>query len=140
MSKTIVQKVVFKNTTPQQLYELYMDAKKHSAATGTATRISDKEGKSFSAGDGYITGKNLLLVKGHLIVQSWKASDWDKGALDSVFVIRLEPKGKDTVLHATHANVPDEHAAGIDDGWRTYYWEPWKKYLSGKPVGKVQSM
>ena len=40
MSKTIVQDVVFKNTTPKVLYELYMDGKKHSIATGASVLLS----------------------------------------------------------------------------------------------------
>lgn len=49
MPKNIVQKVVFKNTTPKALYELYMDSKKHSVATGAPAKISAKEGGKFSA-------------------------------------------------------------------------------------------
>ncbi len=30
MPKTIKQKIVFKNTKPKDLYDLYMDSKKHS--------------------------------------------------------------------------------------------------------------
>jgi len=140
MSKTIVQKVVFKNATPKQLYDLYMDSKKHTESTGMSAKISDKEGTDFTVSDGYITGKNLKLVKNELIVQTWKASDWAEGALDSIFIIRLEAKGKDTVLYATHVNVPDEQAADIDDGWHTYYWNLWKKHLAGKPIPKAQGM
>ena len=132
MPKTITQKVVFKNTTPKQLYDLYMDAKKHTEATGTATKIQDKEGTAFTAGDGYMWGKNLRLVKNDLIVQTWTAADWDKAHGESIFIIKLEAKGKDTTLHMTHANVPDEHAKGISDGWHTYYWDLWKKYLQLK--------
>lgn len=132
MPKTIVQKVVFKNTTAKVLYDLYMDAKKHSVVTGAPAKISDKEGSKFSAHGGYISGKNLQLVKDKLIVQSWKAEDWDKEDVDSTFIIHLEPKGKDVVLHAIHANVPEEQVEGIKTGWHEFYWRPWKKYLSGK--------
>src|SRR5262249_37089835 len=116
--------------------DLYMDAKKHTASTGVPAKITAKEGSKYSAHDGYITGKNLQLVKGKLIVQTWRASDWAKSDIDSTFIIHLEAKGKDVVLHAIHANLPDKHASSIDDGWYTYYWEPWKKYLSGKPIGQ----
>ena len=133
MARTIVQKVVFKNTTPKALYDLYMNAEKHSIVTAAKAKISEKEGSKFSAHDGYITGKNLQLVKNRLIVQAWRGSDWDRSDVDSTFIIYLESKGKDVVLHAIHANLPDGQAAGIDEGWRTYYWEPWKKYLAGKP-------
>ena len=40
MSKTIVQDVLFKNTTPKDLYEIYMDADKHTIATGAPAEIS----------------------------------------------------------------------------------------------------
>ncbi|MBK5285208.1 MAG: hypothetical protein JJE25_07370, partial [Bacteroidia bacterium] len=59
MAKTIVQKVVFKNTTPKILYDLYMDSKKHSLVTGGPAVISAKEGTKYSAHGGYIKGKNL---------------------------------------------------------------------------------
>lgn len=134
MAKTIVQKVVFKNTTPKALYELYMNAKKHSASTGAPAEISAKEGAAFSLAGGYITGQNVKLVKDQLIVQSWRGTDWNKKDPDSTLMIHLEPKGKDVILHAVHSNVPDKQAEGIDKGWHTYYWEPWKQFLAGKPV------
>jgi activator of HSP90 ATPase len=111
-----------------------MDSKKHTAATGAPAKISTKEGGKYSAHSGYMTGKNLQLIKDRLIVQSWRASDWRKDTVDSTFIINLELKGKDTVLHCIHANVPDEQAKDLDEGWHTYYWEPWKNYLAGKPI------
>ena len=140
MSKNIIQKVIFRGTTPKVLYDLYMNAKKHTAATGALAKINNKPGSKYSAHGGYITGKNLQLVKDKLIVQSWRAQGWDKEDIDSIFIIRLEQKGKDVVLHAIHANVPDKHAAGIDKGWFLHYWEPWKKFLAGKPIAKSPAM
>lgn len=140
MPKTIVQKVVFKNTTPKDLYDLYMNAKKHSAATGAPAKISAKEGGTYSAHNGYITGKNLHLVKDRLIVQTWRAQGWNTDDIDSIFIISLEPKGKNVVLHAIHANLPDKHAESINKGWHNHYWEPWKKYLAGKPIAKSPEM
>jgi activator of HSP90 ATPase len=140
MAKTIVQKVVFKNTTPKDLYDLYMNSKKHSKATAAPAQISAKEGAPFSAAGGYITGQNLKLVKDQLIVQSWRGKDWSKKDADSTFLIHLEPKGKNVVLHAVHTNIPDKQAEGIDKGWHTFYWEPWKQYLAGKPITKMPGM
>ena len=134
MAKTIVQKVVFKNTTPKQLYDMYTNAKKYGDSTGMPAKITPKEGAKFNVSDGYITGKNLQLKKDKLIVQSWRAVDWAKDDIDSTFIINLEANGKDTVLHAIHANVPDNQVKGIDDGWHQFYWKPWKEYLAGKKV------
>ncbi len=132
MTKTITQKVVFKNTTPKDLYELYMDAKKHSQSTGATAKIEAKEGTKFTAYDDYISGKNLQLVKDKLIVQSWRGSDWAKGDMDSTFIMNLEPKGNDTILHLTHANLPEKEADDIKKGWTDFYWSPWKKHLAAK--------
>ena len=140
MSKHITQKIVFKKTTPKALYELYMNAKKHSIATGAPASITGKTGAEFSAHRGYITGKNIYLKKDAMIVQTWRGKDWSKKEPDSIFIIELEPKGKDTILRAIHANVPDKHAEGIEKGWHTHYWEPWKKYLAGKPISKSPEM
>ncbi len=140
MSKTISQKVLFKNTKPQQLYELYMNSKRHSLATGAPAKMSTKKGGKYSAHNGYISGENLQLVKNRMIVQTWRAQSWDKEDTDSIFIISLEQKNNDTVLFATHANVPEKHAASIEKGWQDHYWKPWKKYLTGKPIGEYPTM
>ncbi|MEO6167504.1 MAG: SRPBCC domain-containing protein, partial [Chitinophagales bacterium] len=137
MAKTITQRVVFKNATTTDLYELYMNAKKHSEATGTVTKISEKVGAKYSAGDDYITGKNLVLLKNKMIVQTWKAADWDEQEQDSIFILTFEQSSKDAILNMVHANLPDKHADSIKKGWTTYYWNPWKAYLTGKPMVKI---
>ena len=140
MPQTIVHTVVFKNTSAKNLYNLYMDEKKHSQVTGAPARISDKEGSSYSVHNGHITGKNLRLMKNKLIVQSWRGQDWKSTDLDSTFIISLQPKGKNVVLQAIHANIPDKHVKSINKGWYEYYWEPWKKNLARKPILRSSSM
>jgi len=140
MPKTIVQKILFKNTTPKALYDLYMNAKKHSKVTLAPAKITNKAGEKYSAHGGYITGENILLIKDKLIVQSWRTQEWNKNDLDSTFIIELEPKGKNVVLHMAHANLPDKHAESINSGWHKHYWEPWKKFLAGKPMEKYPEM
>ena len=132
MAKTIPQTVVFKNTSPETLYSIYMDSKKHSEATGGAAKISSKIGSSYSAWDGYITGKTFQLVKGKLIVQSWRNPDFKSDDVDSTLILQFEKKGNDTLVHMVHANVPNSEYAGLKKGWDNFYWKPWKKYLSGK--------
>lgn len=132
MAKTITQKIVFKNTTAKVLYDMYMNEKKHSELTGGPTKITSKIGAAYSVYDGYITGKNLHLIKDSLIVQTWRGSDWKKTDGDSIFILKFEQKEKDTVIKMIHANVPSEHVKGIKKGWDEFYWEPWKKYLNDK--------
>lgn len=129
MPKNITQQVRFKGISAATLFNLYLDGKKHTAATGSPAEIQSAEGSKFHAHDKYISGKNLQLVKNRLIVQSWRGSDWHKTDPDSTFILLFEEKGKDTILHMTHADVPDEFAEEIKTSWKTYYWQPWKKYL-----------
>jgi len=129
MTKTILQKVVFKNTTAKALYEMYMDAKKHSIATGGPVKITAKEGDKYMVYDGYVTGKNLQLIKNKLIVQTWRASDWTKEDMDSTLVLAFGEAGNDAYVYMTHANVPERQYDSIKKGWDTYYWKPWKKIL-----------
>jgi activator of HSP90 ATPase len=138
MAKTISHKIVYKKTTPKALYDLYINAKKHSMIAGGPVKISAKEGTPFSAHGGYITGTNLKLIKDKLIVQAWRSQNWDKSDTDSIFMIMLEPKGKDVVMHAVHANIPDAHVESIDKGWYGHYWNPWKQFLAGKPITRPQ--
>jgi len=138
--KTLTQKVVFKNTTPDELYEMYMDAKLHTMLTGDTAKITKKEGAKFTAYGTYIVGKNLQLVPGKLIVQSWRGSDWDKTDLDSTFILQFEKKGNDAVLNMVHANIPDAEADGIKSGWNDFYWTPWKAHLAGEKVKRKEHM
>ncbi len=137
MSKTIVQKVTFKNTSPDKVYDLYMNAKQHSLVTGAPAKISNKVGASFSAHGSYIAGKNLHLVKDELIVQTWRAESWTEKDPDSIFIIALEKKGNDVVLNAVHANVPDNAEASLKKGWVDHYWNPMKDHLAGKEIRRV---
>jgi activator of HSP90 ATPase len=140
MSKTICQEILFKNTTAHDLYELYMDSKKHTTATAAPAKISKKEGGKYSVHGGYITGRNLQLIEDKLIVQTWRAQGWKESDPDSTFIINLEQKGNDVLLFATHANVPNAHEESISKGWHNHYWEPWKKYLAGNPIKQSPSM
>jgi activator of HSP90 ATPase len=133
MPKTITQSVTFKNVKAGALYSMFLDSKGHTAITGgNPAKISAKEGAKFSAHGGYIIGKNLQLIKDKLIVQSWYGTDWEKGNIDSTFTLLFEQKGKDAVIHMTHANIPDKNVKGIKQGWIDYYWTPWKKHLASK--------
>jgi activator of HSP90 ATPase len=140
MPKTITQSVEFENTTPQTLYELYMNAGKHAIATAAPAEITENEGDKFSLHGGYITGKNLQLVRNKLIVQSWRPQGWGDEDVDSTLIIYLKQNNKGTTLYMTHVNVPEQHLESVTKGWNSHYWEPWKKYLEGNPIARPPEM
>ena len=72
----IIQQTVRFRASPQTLFDLYVDSKKHSASTGARAEISRKAGGKFTAFDGKLGGKNLLIVPGKQIVQLWRATHW----------------------------------------------------------------
>src|SRR5882724_2138951 len=113
MPKTIVQKIVFKNIPAAILYNTYIDPREHSAAIGAPVKIRNKEGAIFSAHGDYVAGKNFELAKDKLIVQSWRASDWNNSDPDSTFILLFEQNGKDGIINMVHANVPDKEFEGI---------------------------
>ncbi|MBK5277729.1 MAG: SRPBCC domain-containing protein [Bacteroidia bacterium] len=130
MAKTLTQRIVFKSANTEILYDMFLDTKHHSAITVGSAKITANVGATFSVYDGYAKGKNLQLVKGKLIVQSWSAADWIDKEPDSTFILLFEQNGKDAIIAMTHANIPDAHAKGIKQGWSDFYWKPWKQYLT----------
>jgi hypothetical protein len=66
MTPVIQQSVRFR-TTPQALFDPYMDSTMHSRSTGAAARISRKVGGKFTAFGRQLEGKNLHLVPGNTL-------------------------------------------------------------------------
>ncbi len=69
--------------SPEAVYEAWLSSAAHGAMTGAKTKASKRVGAAFSAWDGYIVGKNIELVPGKRIVQSWRTSEF--GADDPDF-------------------------------------------------------
>lgn len=138
MKKEIIQEVVFKNTKPTTIFDLYMDANKHATISGKPVTISADEGSAFSAHGGYISGKTIKAMKDKLIVQGWRAMDWSEETDDSTLIIMLEAKEEDTVLNMIHTNVPEDKMAGVAKGWYGHYWNPWKQFLAGEDITRPQ--
>jgi|SRR5579872_5394199 len=126
--KTIIQKIKF-NATPNVLFEMYMDSKKHSQLTGAKAVLSGKAGGKFSAHGGYCWGINLAIVPQKMIVQTWRAADWTKKDLDSIFILTFEPIKGGGLVTMVHANVPDRHAKHLTQGWKDHYWNHWQSHL-----------
>jgi activator of HSP90 ATPase len=132
MTPVIEQTASFARVAPADLYELFMDSAKHSAATGMPAKASRKVGGKWSAFGGMILGKTLALVPDRMIVQAWRSSAWKKTDPDSVLVVRLEKTRNGAAVHLAHVGVPRYDHKGVTQGWIKYYWQPWRKYLKGR--------
>ena len=130
MKPVIEQSASFAKVTPADLYELFMDSAKHSAATGGPAKISRKVGGKWSAFGGMILGKNLVLVPDRMIVQAWRSSAWKEADPDSILVVLFEKTHKGAAVYLTHVGVPPYDYKRVTLGWMNYYWKPWKRYLA----------
>ena len=128
MAPTIQQSVRFR-TSPQALYDLYVDSKKHSRATGGPAKISGKVGGKFTAFGGQLEGKILFFLPGKQIVQLWRASHWKKEDW-SILVLNFSRVAGGAQIDLVHIGVPTYDHKGVRQGWPKYYWRPWKKFLS----------
>ena len=135
MAKNIVQQATFP-VSPQTLYKMFLDSKEHSAACGGKAKISPRVGGKFTAWDGSLWGRTLLLNPGKMIVQSWRSTGFKASDPDSILILKFSGDAKHGTISMIHANVPESDAKGVTSGWPLYYWKPWAKYLESRADGK----
>jgi len=88
----VIKQIVFIPAKPVQVYDAYIDAKKHSDFTGGKATCNPKVGGDFTAWDGYIFGRNLELRKGKKILQEWTTTEWPKGYPPSILELSFISK------------------------------------------------
>jgi activator of HSP90 ATPase len=128
MKKTIRQKVIVA-AKPIEIYTAFVNAKKHSAFTGSKATGEGKVGGKFTAWDGYISGKFLELDEGKKIVQEWITTEWPEGYPPSRFELTFREVKDGTEVLMVHSDVPAEQAGELEEGWNESYWKPLKTYF-----------
>ena len=131
MTKTIQQSIRF-SASPAALFEMYLDSKKHSAATGGKAKLSRKAGGAFTAWNKMLRGRNLAIVPNKMIVQTWRSVNFKPGDADSILILEFSKGPGGGQVDLVHVNVPPQDQKGVTNGWPNYYWKPWRKYLKGK--------
>lgn len=141
ISETIHQEVTFK-APRRKVYEALTQAKHFDAITrlsdavtlvtapdANPTSISREAGGPFTLFGGYITGRNLELLRGERLVQVWRARSWDAGDYSIVkFVLVADGSGTKVVFD--HRGFPEGEGAHLASGWHSHYWDPMTKFLS----------
>ena len=129
MKATIIRQKITVKAEPEAAYDAYMDARKHSAFTGSKATIEARVGGKFTAWDGYIFGKNLELEKGKRIVQEWTNTDWPEGYPPSRLELTFKKAKGGTVISMVQSEVPADLADDLEEGWTEFYWKPIKEYF-----------
>jgi uncharacterized protein YndB with AHSA1/START domain len=128
---TIKQKVVIP-ASPKEVYEAYVDPKKHGKFTGSKATGKAVVGGKYTAWDGYIFGKYLELDIGKRVVQEWTTTDWVEGYGPSKLELTFNAVPEGTELVMVHSDVPKEQADETAQGWVEWYWNPLKEYFRNK--------
>ena len=131
MPKTIQQNVTLP-ATAFDLYRMYLNARRHAAIIGAPVKISSKPGSAFRAFNGALSGRMLFTRPGRMIVQTWRSTGFGPKDIDSTLILTFWPRGKSGRIELVHVNVADRDARGVNEGWRKYYWRPWRAYLTKK--------
>lgn len=131
-TKSIKQTVTF-DATPDKIYNLIMDQKKHAAFTGLKVIMSTKVKGKFNAFDGYIHGYNIELVENKKIIQAWHFAEegWPDDHY-SICTFLLEREGNKTKLDFRQTDVPEHKVESLKDGWKQFYWKPMKALLKAR--------
>ena len=123
----------------QEIYDAWLDSLAHSEMTGGEANMSDQIGAEVSAWDGYVSGRNIELVPGKRIVQSWRTSEFTDEHEDSVVTVLLEETDDGTLLTLVHSNVPDDQRSYEESGWQSQYFEPMEVYFRERSGGAIAS-
>ncbi len=115
-TKTIKQQVFFKASS-DEVYNLLMDSKKHSAFTGTDTEISKASKGKFTVYDGYCHGYNIELIPKKKIVQAWHFAEdgWPDDHF-SICTFEFEPSPSGTKLSFSYTGVPEHKYQALKNG------------------------
>src|ERR1035437_3258113 len=100
--------------TSDKLYKAWLDSKEHSSFTGSKAVVSKGLNRKFTAYDGYISGKNLILEPNKRIVQSWRETDFPEKHPDSFIEIVFDPKKAGTKVTLKHSGIrSEEHTSEL---------------------------
>jgi activator of HSP90 ATPase len=116
-------------TSSKELYLAWLDSKEHSESTGGKAVINPEIGGTFSAWDGYITGKNLVLEPYKKIIQTWRTTDFPSDSPDSTVEIQLKDTTDGLELTLIHTEIPQGQGDDYETAWHRYYFEPMKHYF-----------
>ncbi|CAH8359910.1 unnamed protein product [Eruca vesicaria subsp. sativa] len=109
----------------KDLYEILMDENRWKGFTQSNAKISKVVNGEISVFDGSVTGKNVELEEGKLIVQKWRFGSWPDGLDSTVKITFEELEPGVTIVNLTHSDVPEEDRYGnatvvenTERGWR----------------------
>ena len=116
------------SASAEAVYNAWLSSEGHTKMTGGEAEITDQVGETFTAWDGYITGKNLELEPHSRILQSWRTSQFEENEEDSQIEILLKEADGQTTLTLIHSKLA-ENGGHYKQGWEDHYFQPMLEYF-----------
>ena len=114
---------------PEKVFRAWLSSKGHGAMTGSPAKVEPRVGGTFTAWDGYITGKTLELKPYSRIVQAWRTSEFANKDPDSQIEVLIEPAEGGSKLTLKHTSIPKGQAESYESGWEESYFAPMREYF-----------
>lgn len=130
MTGNLHLQTIIPNASAKQVYEAWMDSKKHSAFTGDSAFIEPGINGKFAIAIGYISGTTLELEPYRRILQAWRTTEFPDDAPDSRLTILLEDKPEGCSLVLDQVDLPEDQVDSYKSGWMEYYFQPLIQYFS----------
>ncbi len=112
-----------------EVYNCWLDPKKHEAMTGGIADIKNSVGYEFETWDGYIQGTIMQLEANKKIVQTWRTTEFSDQDEDSELKIELFEREGGCLLKLQHTNIPEGQGESYKKGWLEHYFEPMEFYF-----------
>lgn len=114
-----------------EVYEAFMNEKKHAAFTGMNAKIDAKPGGKFETCNKHNWGYTLELIPGNRIVQAWTHIDFP-GEFFTIVDIELLETESGTRINFNHLGIPHESDGWLTEGWHRVYWNRMAQYFEAK--------
>src|SRR5215467_3865088 len=129
--RTIISQSIVLPASAENLFVMYTDPAKHAAITGAPVAINLERGSPFQAFNGTLTGATLQIIPQRLVIQSWCSTKFKDGIQISTLILAFTPEGTNGRMDLVHLDVPTHNYQSVVEGWETYCWTPWRRYLTG---------
>jgi hypothetical protein len=112
----------------ERIFNAWLSGEEHELMTGGGKATYEPDG-TYTAWDGYISGKTLEQEPGSRIVQSWRTTEFPDGAPDSRLEVLLEEASDGTKVTLKQSHIPDGQGDSYRQGWSDHYFDPMTTYF-----------
>ncbi len=114
---------------PKRVMQLLTDTVLIRKWSGGEAKLELEPNGAFEMFDGWVTGK-VIKVSENELSYTWKTTDWDDNAKDSIVSYKLTPFDGGTKVQVSHSGFPNEDEMKAHEaGWSDYFFDPLEDYI-----------